>query len=128
MNEQTASSATLIKATIVATLVAAVILLTVILPAEYNIDPTGLGEQLGLTQLSQSAQEAAASQTSSSSTLPQIFPLAGETANENSDSQSAASEDSVDVVVDAGRGIEYKFQLEQFKTMKYQAKPQVQTY
>lgn len=44
--QHTVSSKTLIKATIGALLVAAVTLILFILPAEYNIDPTGLGTQL----------------------------------------------------------------------------------
>ena len=48
------STATLLKATFAATAVAAIVLVIAILPAEYNIDPTGIGQSLGLTQLSQS--------------------------------------------------------------------------
>lgn len=43
--------AQLFKALIVALIVAAVILITVVLPAEYDIDPTGIGKALGLTAL-----------------------------------------------------------------------------
>lgn len=39
------------KATLVATTVAAVLLLSVVLPAEYGVDPTGIGSRLGLTQM-----------------------------------------------------------------------------
>ncbi len=49
------STATLVKASIAASIIAAVVLLIAILPAEYNIDPTGLGKSLGLTQLSQNS-------------------------------------------------------------------------
>lgn len=43
----------LFKATGVAALIAATVLVTAILPAEYGIDPTGLGEKMGLTILDQ---------------------------------------------------------------------------
>ena len=46
------TSASLIKATIIALLVGALVLLTAILPAEYGIDPTGLGSRMGLNGLS----------------------------------------------------------------------------
>ena len=54
----------LIKSTILAILIAAVILITVVLPAEYGIDPTGVGSLIGLTRMGEIkaslAQEAAA--------------------------------------------------------------------
>jgi hypothetical protein len=45
------SSARLIKSTLLAAACAAVILITVVLPAEYAIDPTGAGRVLGLTRM-----------------------------------------------------------------------------
>ena len=45
----------LVKATITAIVVAALILITVVLPAEYGIDPLGTAESLGLSALSGSA-------------------------------------------------------------------------
>lgn len=41
----------LVKATLIALAVAVVLLVVAILPAEYGIDPTGLGKGLGLTAL-----------------------------------------------------------------------------
>lgn len=45
------SNTRLVKATIVSLIVASVLLVTTILPAEYGIDPTGVGRRLGLTVL-----------------------------------------------------------------------------
>jgi len=45
------SMAKLIKSTIIAIFLAAVILITVVLPAEYGIDPTGMGEMIGLLKM-----------------------------------------------------------------------------
>lgn len=45
------STAQLVKSTIIAVVAAAVILVTVVLPAEYSIDPTGIGRALQLTQM-----------------------------------------------------------------------------
>ena len=54
MNENSASSGkNLIGATILALLVAAVILVVAVLPAEYGIDPLGIGAALGLKQMSE---------------------------------------------------------------------------
>ena len=49
--QPTESNGSLWKALLLATVVAAATLLTLILPAEFGIDPTGLGSQLGLTRL-----------------------------------------------------------------------------
>jgi hypothetical protein len=56
------SSAQLLRSTLIAATTAAALLVTTILPAEYGIDPTGIGRILGLTQMgeikAQLAQEA----------------------------------------------------------------------
>jgi hypothetical protein len=53
----------LIRSTVVAILAAAAILVTIVLPAEYAIDPTGIGRLIGLTEMgeikAQLADEAA---------------------------------------------------------------------
>ena len=58
------SVAKLIKSTIIAITLAAIILVTVVLPSEHGIDPTGIGNLLGLTKMGEIkvslAQEAAA--------------------------------------------------------------------
>lgn len=45
------SSAALLRSTVLAALVAALLLVVAVLPAEYGIDPTGVGGVLGLTQM-----------------------------------------------------------------------------
>lgn len=54
------STARLVRATLVSIVVAAVILVTTVLPAEYGIDPTGIGARLGLDVLQPAADEPAA--------------------------------------------------------------------
>ncbi len=58
------SSRQLLRSTAIAFVVAAALLVTVVLPAEYGIDPTGTGRLLGLTEMgeikTQLAEEAAA--------------------------------------------------------------------
>jgi hypothetical protein len=51
------STATLFKATAVALLIAGVVLIAAVLPAEYGIDPTGIGARLGLTAMSAPEEE-----------------------------------------------------------------------
>ena len=57
--EELPSSAQLLRSTIIAALSAVVILVTVVLPAEYAIDPTGIGSALGLTEMGEIKQELA---------------------------------------------------------------------
>jgi hypothetical protein len=58
------TTAQLIKSTIIAIITAAILLVTVVLPAEYAIDPTGVGKTLQLTEMgeikTQLAEEAEA--------------------------------------------------------------------
>lgn len=58
------SSRQLLRSTVVAVAVAAALLVTVVMPSEYAIDPTGAGRVLGLTQMGEMkktlAEEAAA--------------------------------------------------------------------
>ena len=63
-NEDLPSTGKLIKSTILAALAAGVLLVTVVMPSEYGIDPTGVGQMLGLTEMgeikTELAEEAAA--------------------------------------------------------------------
>ncbi len=62
--EDLPTSAQLLRSTGIAIAAAAVILVTVVMPAEYNLDPTGIGGVLGLTEMgeikAQLAEEAEA--------------------------------------------------------------------
>ncbi len=61
---QNASLRKLVRSTLIALVVAVALLVTVVLPAEYGIDPTGVGRVLGLTRMGEIktrlAKEAAA--------------------------------------------------------------------
>ena len=72
------TSAQLLRSTIMAVISAAVILVTVVLPSEYGIDPTGVGRVLGLTEMGkikvqlarEAAEDANATAISASGTAP----------------------------------------------------------
>lgn len=53
------TSAQLLKSTVIAAGVAAAILVTAVLPSEYNIDPTGVGRVLGLSEMGEIKQQLA---------------------------------------------------------------------
>ncbi|WP_372871883.1 hypothetical protein [Shewanella sp.] len=97
--QHTVSTKTLIKASLSATVVAALTLVTLILPAEYNIDPTGIGQSLGLTSIAQAAEAEAS-------------PIVNV---EGSDEFQ-----TIEITVPAGRGVEYKFAMHQFAKMTYE--------
>ena len=103
--EHSVNLSTLIKASLAALIVAAVALLTLILPAEYNIDPTGIGQRLGLTVLARSTDQQAAE-------IPAFDP--------ESMPESTASQQVIEITVPANKGIEYKLQMEQYDKVTYE--------
>ncbi len=72
--EDLPSSRQLVRSTLFAAATAGALLVTIVLPAEYAIDPTGLGRALGLTQMGeikmQLAEEAAADAASEMKVAP----------------------------------------------------------
>lgn len=54
------TSRRLLRSTVIAFLVAVAILVAVVLPAEYGVDPTGVGRWLGLTEMGEIKQQLAA--------------------------------------------------------------------
>ncbi|WP_434478467.1 hypothetical protein [Gemmatimonas sp.] len=50
-NPEGPSLASLRRASLVAVVIAAVLVVTAVLPAEYGVDPTGIGRRIGLTQM-----------------------------------------------------------------------------
>lgn len=50
-NNELPSTAKLIKSTVIAIVVALVLLVTVVMPSEYGVDPTGAGRVLGLVEM-----------------------------------------------------------------------------
>lgn len=67
------SSKQLLRSTFIALASAAAILVTVVLPSEYNVDPTGIGRVLGLTEMgkikAQLAKEAEEDRNKTNSTV-----------------------------------------------------------
>lgn len=54
------TSRQLVRSTVIAFITAAVLLVTVVMPADYGIDPTGIGRLLKLTQMGEIKQQLAA--------------------------------------------------------------------
>jgi hypothetical protein len=121
----------LIIATAFAMLLAALILISAVLPAEYGIDPTGLGNMTGLTALSAQTKER-------NQPLAIVCPVpppqpaeiscpdqkndVNKTANivQNSQKEQLPQwQDSVKIMVPAGKGLEYKFHLVKGASLEY---------
>ena len=100
-NKTSLTKPNLLKSTLLALVVALITLVFVILPAEYNIDPTGVGAKLGLTAFNQAAN----AESNSANTGIK---------------QSNDGSDSVVLTVPAGKGIEYKLAMEQFQKVSYE--------
>jgi hypothetical protein len=134
------STGTLLKATFAASAVAAIVLVIAILPAEYNIDPTGMGQSLGLTQLSQSNLALA---EAASIPVENVVMLDGDNntglvesvilldGNMLADAPSVAEiaqsrqspgvrSDIVTIDIPAGKGLEYKLLMGAFVHLEYE--------
>ena len=99
------SSKSLFKATGVAAVIGSVVLVTTILPAEYGIDPTGLGQAMGLTVLSQAnAAESAQPESASASSCNLLALPAGPVWK----TPEGLSSDSTTVTLGPNEGLEVK--------------------
>lgn len=93
------TDAALIKYTMFSLIFAGIALVTLILPAEYNIDPTGIGNSIGLTVFNSTKAEAV-------------------TPDSSQDAQGVT--ETIELTIPAGRGIEYKFIMQQYQKLAYE--------
>ena len=105
----------LIKATLLAIVVAAVVLITVVLPAEYGIDPLGTGSALGLDDLFAAKAEVEAEASAPATVAAREGgPLAPQFSNYR--------EDARELTIPPNAGIEFKYDLDKGATMIYEWK------
>ncbi|MEQ1691791.1 MAG: transmembrane anchor protein [Gemmatimonas sp.] len=125
------SSRTLLRSTLVAFVVAGTLLATVVLPAEYGVDPTGIGRVLGLTEmgrikmaLAREAVEADAAEKAAGSGAPD--PRTAAIASV----AAPGWRDSMTVTLAPGKGIELKLAMraEQRATYEWRASSPEVTY
>ena len=131
------SSQQLLKSTFTAIATAAVLLVTVVLPSEYAIDPTGIGRALGLTEMGEIKTQLAAEAEADRAATPAapaasaaqangkaaattaVAGLVGATSAQASapaqpaPAQVAAPQwkDEVTFVLKPGEGVEYKLRM-----------------
>lgn len=110
------TSKQLFRSTLIALGVAVAILMTVVLPAEYSIDPTGIGRLLGLTDMgevkAQLAKEAA--EDAARDAQAADVSVAGTSVDKDSEASGVADalwRDEMRVVLQPGEGTEVKLAM-----------------
>lgn len=134
------STGQLIRSTLIALAVAAVLLVTVVMPSEYAVDPTGVGRMLGLTQMGELkntlADEAAADAAAQSAVAPVVqAPAPVQSASQQNAATAAVAEpenesaaepqlalksDEVAVTLKPGEASEIKLEMQDKASVSYE--------
>lgn len=110
-------TAQLVRSTLVALLVAAGLLVTVVLPAEYGVDPTGAGQLLGLKKMGEIKASASAPSAPTTVTAPMATP---QTPVVPAASVAIASKSNQTVVtLKPGEAAEIKLEMVKGATVQY---------
>lgn len=118
----TPSARRLLKSTAIAAGVAAVVLVVFVLPAEYGVDPTGIGRVLGLTAMGETkmrlaAEAAAQDDESAASTTSGTAPVTSSTPAPPP--RASGRSDTTDVVIAPGQGREIKLVMRKDARAEY---------
>ncbi|WP_283182320.1 transmembrane anchor protein [Pseudomonas svalbardensis] len=129
------STRKLVRSTVIALLTAVGLLVTVVMPSEYAIDPTGVGRALGLTQMGELkiilAQEALADAAQPQPAAPapapapapqvaQVQPIAKPVAQPVATPAPALKTNQMTVTLKPGEGTEIKLEVLKNKTVSYE--------
>ena len=125
------STRKLVRSTVIALLTAVGLLVTVVMPSEYAVDPTGVGRALGLTQMGELkiilAQEALADAAPPQAAAPapapqvaQVQPIAKPVAQPAPTPTSALKTNQMSVTLKPGEGTEIKFEVLKGKSVGYE--------
>tara|TARA_R110001592_G_scaffold256114_1_gene519820 strand:- start:6644 stop:7279 length:636 start_codon:yes stop_codon:yes gene_type:complete len=122
----------IIKATVIALLIGTVILVIAVLPAEYGIDPTGLGKVMGFSKLHQNTKT---EQVVEQEVVPQKSHRLLKLEDGGSDpeverpeeannpapiKQLEEREDTIQVEIPPRKGVEYKINMLKYGRVKYE--------
>ena len=137
--EELPSTAKLLRSTGIAMLVASLLLVTVVMPAEYGIDPTGVGRLLGLQAMGEIKKSAAASEKAAASatgSTPAAAPTKATTAGmapatpvtpvaavapaPSAVSTAGRRTDQISLTLKPGEGAEMKLVMDKGAVVKYQ--------
>ena len=129
------STRKLVRSTVIALLTAVGLLVTVVMPSEYAVDPTGVGRALGLTQMGELkiilAQEALADAAPPQAAAPapapaptpqvaQVQPIAKPVTQPAPTPTSALKTNQMSVTLKPGEGTEIKLEVLNGKSVSYE--------
>lgn len=129
------STRKLLRSTAVAALIATGLLVTTILPAEYGIDPTGVGRVFGLTQMgeikSSLAAEAKAEKAQPAGTVPPpmaavqapaiaLAPAMGSRSKPAAQANAATQQHTMSVTLKPGQAAEIKLAMRKDRNVRYE--------
>ena len=120
------STRKLVKSTILAAIGASVLLVVVVMPAEYGIDPTGLGRVTGLTEMGEvkmSLAEEFAQEEAAKRIAVEDVPVSQEVAKAEPRSESAMPqprEDTMTLTLAPAEGAEIKVALKKGQQVHYE--------
>lgn len=105
----------LIRSTIIAIVIASVLLVAVVLPAEYGLDPTGIGSVLGLTEMGR-IKASLAKEAEQANSAPQAAPAVTATAPPVAETTTTATapasrSDVTTITLQPGQGREIKLAM-----------------
>jgi len=109
------SAGKLLRSTMIAALVAAALLVTTVLPAEYGIDPTGIGRALGLTPMGEIKMSLAAETRAEERAAPAATP---DTPGKLE--PVAGRQDTMTVTLKPGQGAEVKLTMKKDGRVRYE--------
>lgn len=128
------SSGQLIRSTLIAAVSAAVLLVTVVLPSEYGVDPTGIGRALGLTEMGEiktrlakeAAEDAAAAKAEQAAPTAPAAPVvvqpaapAAQVVQPVAASKAGAWRDEMSFTLEPGQGTEIKMKMKESEKALY---------
>lgn len=117
------TSAQLLRSTLIAFVTAAVLLVTVVMPADYGIDPTGIGRLLNLTEMGEIKKELAADAAADAAAQPAgvaaapavqaspVAPVASPSAAPAVEAPKPVWRDETRITLKPGEGIEIKLSM-----------------
>ncbi len=124
----------LLKSTGIALFIGVLVLLAAVFPAEYGMDPLGTGKLFGFGKLNQGDVESSTNEIESAVTSvlsfkklkleklgsPASFPKPIEAQNPPPETQFSSREDTLSIAIPAGKGLEYKFKMLKYGSVKYE--------
>lgn len=120
------SSRQLFRGTITTLGISLLLLVTTVLPAEFGLDPTGLGQKMGLTELYSAPEVMALKDPSSSSSgsgiqeqIQSVQPVAGLKHNAVVPARQVMQKDTLSLTLQPGQGAEIKALMDQGQSLTF---------